>query len=1136
MNNLTYFIESFVKVDSLITINGWCFDKHKKIKEVTLSINDSHTTVKPYISRKDIKVKYNLKSEENLGFFIKNTINNKNFFLKVILTFSFENDEKVSFTLSRGLNKENEYFIKITNKLSLFFNAFYICSGLISKSHQHLRFNNYKLKYSFFEYFKRIRNHYYYLKYQLNNKNHLIDNNFDEKLIKHFERSFYYPDKIKSNILSEIKNFKYQPLISIIVPVYNTPKRYFEELISSLENQFYQKYELIIIDNSPNNNLKELFNKSLKTKTKIKYKKLTDNFGISHANNIGIQLSKGKYIGFLDHDDLLTQDCLYLFVKELNNNRLLKWLYSDEAKFNNKGIYDFQYKTSFNFAQLLSTNIIGHFMLIHKDILKKVKFETKHDGAQDFDMCLKLAQLLNENEIKHIPAILYLWRAHKNSIAESTSNKHYILDRAKNVLHDFFIRESIDADIMVNEECAQIGNIVFNIIWKEKSTLNDSVTILIPNKDSKELLKKCINSLIETIDLDIHKILIIDDNSSDLNIFEYYKEIEKLDININVIFSRSSDNQFNYSRLINEALAFIDTPNTLQLNNDIFAVEKGWLDQLINWNKFNNNKIAGIKLLYPNNNVQHLGVRIGAHGGLADHFFLNDENNIPKYFSYNMVSRNTSAVTGACLLSPTSLLKKNKFNEDDFAVQYNDVDYCLRARNDGYNVVTESKFYLYHHESASRKRNYNKQEHLNFLKKYSNYDEPFYNLNFNINSNNFSISSVPYIWNDEIFNLNILIAVHELTLTGGPIVALNLANYLIKKNCSVTIISPKIGPLQNRISSNIDLIILDQETSPYFMDEKEFKIFKNKINKIDIKNFDILITNTIESLWMDLHSELRKLKIKNILNIHEGITMNEYKSRFQNEKVYLAYEKNIKNKDLIVSQCKHTLNNFGSLKTKNFALIPGGISDKMVDSFKNNNSKQSLRKKYKIDQKLIVISNIGTVCERKDQLTFIKSAIKFLKSNSSYIAKYKFLIVGDIHSDYSKTCHDEVISSSYVNNFHFVKETNDINDFYVLSDYFVCSSIQESFPMVILLAMAFEIPIITTPVNGIKEMVTDEEATFFELGNIQDLFKTFKYIENNSSQFFYSKVISARSKFLREYKEDVSYNTYFQHILNLYLN
>lgn len=473
-------------------------------------------------------------------------------------------------------------------------------------------------------------------------------------------------------------NFEYKPKISVVVPMYNTDETFFKELVESLEKQTYSNWELCLADGSEKQN--EELKKYYEKKEKIKYKFLNSNKGISENTNEAIKLATGDFIGFLDHDDIISPDCLYEITKTINKVKNVDFIYTDEDKIDEQGErFEPYFKPDFSPETLECNNYITHFVVVKKELLKKVgMLNSKFNGAQDFDFVLRATE--KANRVVHISKILYHWRVHKSSTANVADSKPYAYEAGIKVIEEHLKRNGKKGIVEYGQDVPGIYKVKFEIKGKPK------VSILIPNKDNINLLKNCIDSIINVTSYSNYEIAIIENNSVEKETFEYYEKITQnpkmklLDYNTNKVYDNfeltnsnenrlnekinqeinektNSKNEFNYSSLINFGVQNVDGDFILQLNNDTKVLTNEWLELFIGYAQNKEIGAIGARLYYEDKTIQHAGIIIGL-SGIAGNALVNLPFGKHAYFGRESATRNVLAVTGACLFCRRNLYEE----------------------------------------------------------------------------------------------------------------------------------------------------------------------------------------------------------------------------------------------------------------------------------------------------------------------------------------------------------------------------------------------------------------------------------------------------------------------------------------------
>lgn len=529
---------------------------------------------------------------------------------------------------------------------------------------------------------------------------------------------------------------------SILVPLYNTPLNFLNEMIGSVVEQTYANWELCLADGSDDShrNVKSEVQKLVKKDKRIKYKKLKENKGISENTNECIEMATGDYIVLFDHDDVLHPSALYEVMKAICEKNA-DFIYTDENTFSDKieNAYWPHYKPDYSPDTLRSYNYICHLSVFKRALLKKAGggFRKEFDGSQDYDMVLRLTEAAEC--IVHIPKVLYYWRAHKNSVASDISAKPYTLTAAKKAL-----AEHLDRVGLKGEVCDAKIPSTYQIKYEIKG--KPLVSIIIPNKDHIDDLDKCIQSVEKKSTYKNFEIIVVENNSTEKETAEYYRKIQKKYKNIRVVTWREG---FNYSKINNFGFKYAKGEYIVLLNNDIEILTPDWLEQMLMYTQRKDVGAAGMMLYYPDDTIQHAGVILGI-GGVAGHSHKYFKRGDYGYASRLCIAQNLSAVTAASMMIRSDVYKQIGGLDEGFAVAFNDVDLCMKIREAGYLIVWTPYAEAYHYESKSRgfedtpeKQERFKGEIDRFMDKWGEtleQGDPYYNPNLTLTEENFSIN------------------------------------------------------------------------------------------------------------------------------------------------------------------------------------------------------------------------------------------------------------------------------------------------------------------------------------------------------------------------------------------------------------
>ena len=532
----------------------------------------------------------------------------------------------------------------------------------------------------------------------------------------------------------EADDLNHKPLISVIMPVFNPPKKFLIKAIESVISQAYENWELCIADDaSTKKYIRPLIESYANKDPRIKVTFRKTNGHISVASNSAIKLATGQYVAFLDHDDELRPHSLLEIAKVINQHPNAKLIYSDEDKIDEHGRrYEPYFKPDWNPDLLLGQNYISHFSVYEASLMRKLKGLRKgYEGSQDWDLTLRFTEQVEKTCILHIPKVLYHWRAMGGSTALGVKEKTNVFDVTEKAIQECLKRRQIKASVSFHEQSWNYPKIKYLALEEESPT----VSILIPTRDRIDLLDKCITSIFGTIEYKNIEIIVIDNESREERSHIYLDEIKK-EKRVKVL---SIPGEFNYSKLNNLATEKARGEILLLLNNDIEAITKGWFEEMLSHAMRSEIGCVGAKLLYPDWRLQHGGVIVGLGGG-AGHSHKFAGKGSRGYSGHLCVSRNVSAVTAACMMIRKDIYQAvGGLEESNLKVAFNDVDFCLRVEKLGYLNFWTPFAELVHHESASRgydhstvdKRIRSSREIVSLQNRWclKSYDDPHYNPN-----------------------------------------------------------------------------------------------------------------------------------------------------------------------------------------------------------------------------------------------------------------------------------------------------------------------------------------------------------------------------------------------------------------------
>ncbi|WP_083888273.1 glycosyltransferase [Pleurocapsa sp. PCC 7327] len=550
-----------------------------------------------------------------------------------------------------------------------------------------------------------------------------------------------YPTKATLGKMAEVVEiFAYKPIISLVMPVYNTPERYLREAIESVLNQVYPYWELCIADDaSKDNRVREILEEYSAKDSRIKVVFRTENGHISRCSNSALELASGDFIALFDHDDLLAPHALYEVALLLNKHPEADMIYSDEDKIDDSGkLQEPFFKPDWCPDTFLSGMYTCHLGVYRRELVNAIGgFRPGYDGSQDYDLVLRLTE--KTTNIFHIAKTLYHWRIHPQSAASVEDVKPYAVVAAEKALADALKRRGEPGKVI------RAKHLVGKYAIRYEITDYQLVSIIIPTKDLGETLDRCLTSIFAKSIYPNYEVILIDNGSQEeytAKVIAKWQEKET-----NRFSCYRLDVPFNFSKINNYAVERAKGDYLLFLNNDIEVITPDWIEAMVEQAQRPSIGAVGVLLLYPDNTVQHAGVVLGL-GGVAGHSHKYYSANSSGYFDRLLTINNYSAVTAACLMCRRKVFEAVGGFEEQLAVAFNDVDLCLKILEKGYRNIYLPHVRLYHYESKSRGYEDTPQKQVRFVQEIDYMKEkwqrliecdPCYNPNLTRNCEDFSI-------------------------------------------------------------------------------------------------------------------------------------------------------------------------------------------------------------------------------------------------------------------------------------------------------------------------------------------------------------------------------------------------------------
>ena len=562
---------------------------------------------------------------------------------------------------------------------------------------------------------------------------------------QHGTDSYPKPEEVKRQ---QNTRFSKPIIFSILMPLYNTPEKFLRQAIESVIMQTYPGWELCLADGSDAEHaeVEQICKEYMARDRRIRYRKLKKNEGISGNTNACLDMAAGDFIALFDHDDVLHPCVLFEYMKAICDQGA-DYIYCDEATFRGKETIDdmitLHFKPDYAPDNLRANNYICHFSAFDRKLLECMPlFRSEFDGSQDHDMILRLTA--KAKCVTHVPKLLYYWRSHAGSVASDINAKRYAIEAAKGAVADSLRQQGFENfEITSTKAFETIFRIKYEILG------NPKVSIVIPNKDHLGDLQRCITSILDKTTYDNYDIIVVENNSTTDEIYEYYKKIQEYD-NVRVI---TYEDDFNYSKINNLGVENAQGEYILLLNNDTKVITLDWIEELLMYAQREDVGAVGAKLYYEDMTIQHAGVvlGLGAHRTAGHSHYRVSSNNLG-YMGRLCYAQNVMAVTGACLMMKKSLYTELGGLDENFAVSLNDVDLCVRAWKEGYVNVFTPFAELYHYESVSRglddsgekAARYDRESEA-FRTKWKELlvkGDPYYNVNFSLDRSDFALKLI----------------------------------------------------------------------------------------------------------------------------------------------------------------------------------------------------------------------------------------------------------------------------------------------------------------------------------------------------------------------------------------------------------
>lgn len=498
-----------------------------------------------------------------------------------------------------------------------------------------------------------------------------------------------YPELVEAQ-----RSWPSHPKISVLVPTYETPEELLRATLDSVRAQVYPHWELCIADDaSRKGHVRKVLEAYAAKDSRIRVSFRETNGHISAASNTALRLATGEWIALLDHDDLLHPLALYHVAGAIARNPSAGLVFTDEDKIDALGIHhDPYFKCDFNYELFLASNMVSHLGVYRRLLVEELGgFRKSFEGAQDYDLALRVIERLQPAEIIHVPKVLYHWRVLPGSTSMGGGEKPYAASAARRAIEEHLMRMGVEAKVEPAPNTEGMNRVRFAV-----PSPQPHVSIIIPTRDRADLLAQCLDSIESRSTYRHFEVIIIDNGSREPETAALLTRLSRDRYRV-----LRDESPFNYSALNNRAVRQAEGELICLMNNDIEIISPDWMEEMVSFAWRPGVGAVGARLWYPDGRLQHGGVIVGL-GGVAGHAHKYLSRGSPGYFYRAQLHQSFSAVTAACLMIRRSVYDQVDGLDEALEVAFNDVDFCLRVREAGYRNVWTPYAEMIHHESASR--------------------------------------------------------------------------------------------------------------------------------------------------------------------------------------------------------------------------------------------------------------------------------------------------------------------------------------------------------------------------------------------------------------------------------------------------
>jgi GT2 family glycosyltransferase/glycosyltransferase involved in cell wall biosynthesis len=852
------------------------------------------------------------------------------------------------------------------------------------------------------------------------------------------------------------------PLLSVVMPVYNPAPELLDKAIASVASQVYRNWELCIADDASTDPATRVtLQRWADREPRIRVVFRDVNGQVSRATNSAAGIAGGEFLVFLDQDDEITPDALGEVALYLAEHPETDVVYSDDDKIDAYGRrFAPQFKPDWSPELLLSYMYLSHLFVLRRSLFTDVGgLRVGYEGSQDYDLALRATEV--GPRVGHIAKVLYHWRAVPGSTAVSGSAKPESFRAGMRAVQEALERRGARAVAHQPDWAAAAACGIFSHEFPDEGP---RVAVIIPTKNHLAQLIACLDSL-EATTYKNYEVVIVDNESDDAETLEFLRWTPH-----RVLRIASPPEGFSFAAINNRAVEETDADAVLFLNDDTEVLTPRWLSQMVGYLGLPGVGAVGARLRFPDGRLQHAGIVHGYYQGLAGPAFKLLPVADRGYLNYPVVARNYSAVTAACLLTPRDVFRRlGGFDARRFAVAYNDVDYCYRLRDAGLRVAYCPTAELIHREGSSRGFLDDPAEPAAFRKTYGGRRDPFYNPNLSLRDERFAVDART-LAPDRLPPIRTLMCAFNLHWEGAPYSQLELTVRLKEQGVIEPIVyCPEDGPLRAAYEARGIAVEVFEHPLRGALESAAYDAAVARFGEwISGLNVELVYGNTRQTFYAI--DAAKRLGLPSIWNPRESESWLTYFDFLgpdvaRRAQACAAYPYKV----VFVSDA--TRQRCAEFETRhNFMTIHTGLDrDRFAATL---GSRVAARHELGLAPNDVALLLVGTVCERKGQLDLIDAVARLDDAVANTV---RCFVVGDRANDYSEQVNRarEALPAARRSRIEIVPATPDTGPYYAASDVFVCTARVESFPRVILEAMAAGLPIVTTPVYGIAEQVRE---------------------------------------------------------------